>query len=102
QGPPGLSDLERVYQTGPDNSESPKLITATCAAGKTAISAGYDISGGKEGATPGGLANVIADVVEPSAPSSLPGSVLVEAWEEDATAITWNVSAIAICAKVTP
>jgi hypothetical protein len=102
QGPAGLSDLERVYVASPDNAESPKLVIANCAAGKVAISGGYDISGGKEGAAPNGLANVIADVVEPSAPSSSPGSVAVEAWEEEPTSITWNVSAIAICAKVSP
>jgi hypothetical protein len=102
QGGPGLSDLERVYATSVDSADSPKLIVATCAAGKVAISGGYDIAGGKEGSTPSGLANVIADLVEPSSPSSVPGSVIVEAWEEEPTAITWNVSAIAICAKVAP
>ncbi|HKT82444.1 MAG TPA: hypothetical protein VJQ84_01265, partial [Solirubrobacterales bacterium] len=62
-----------------------------------------DISGGKNpDVSPNGLANVIADVVLPSSPESNPGSVFVEAWEEEATAATWGVDAIAICAKVTP
>lgn len=104
QGPPGLSGLERVYVHGVGtNSESPKITTATCAPGKVAISGGYDISGGKNPDTPpNGLANVIADVVLPSSPESTPGSVFVEAWEEEATTATWGVDAIALCAKVSP
>jgi hypothetical protein len=104
QGAPGLSELERVYASGVgNNSDSPKSTTATCAPGKVAISAGYDISGGKNPAeAPGGLANVVADVVIPSGPTSVPGSVFVEAWEEEATALTWGIDAIAICAKVSP
>lgn len=104
QGLPGLSGLERVYASGVgNNSNSPKSTTATCAAGKVAISAGYDISGAKEpDVSPGGLANVIADVVIPSNPESTPGSVFIEAWEEEPTALTWGIDAIAICAKVSP
>jgi hypothetical protein len=104
QGIPGLSGLERVYTTGvSNNSDSPKITVATCAPGKSVISGGYDISGGKEGVTPNGLANILADVVEPSNPSpGSTGSLLVEAWEEDATADTWGVSAIALCANVAP
>jgi hypothetical protein len=63
-----------------------------------AISGGYDISGAKET----GVAKVIADVVLPSGPISVPGSVFIEAWEQDATAENWGVDAIAICAKVAP
>jgi hypothetical protein len=104
QGAPGLSEVERVYVSGVgNNSDSPKNTTATCAPGKIAISAGYDISGGKNpDVGPGGLANVIADVVLPSSPSSVPGSVFVEAWEEEATVATWGIDAIVICAKVAP
>jgi hypothetical protein len=102
QGLPGISGLERVYVTGTENGSSPKLTTAHCGAGKVAISGAYDIVGGKEGASPNGLANVIADVVEPTNPAVVPGSVTVEAWEEEPTAIEWSVSAIALCAKVAP
>jgi hypothetical protein len=102
QGSPGISGLERVYVTGTENANSPKFTTATCGAGKVAISGAYDIVGGKEGASPNGLANVIADVVEPTDPSAVPGSVTVEAWEEEPTVIGWSVSAIALCAKVAP
>jgi hypothetical protein len=102
QGLPGMSGLERVSGGTPDNSESPKLAGATCGPGKVAISAGYDISGGKEGASPNGLANVIADVVETTSPEVVPGAAIVEAWEEDATALTWNLSVFVLCAKVSP
>ncbi len=103
QGDPGgLSGLEQVYEISVDSAESPKLIVAHCAAGKAAISGGYDIAGGKEGVAPSGLANVIADVVEPSAPTTVPGNVYVEAWEEEPTAIPWSISVIAMCANVAP
>ena len=102
QGDPGLSGLEQVYEISVDSAESPKLIVAHCGAGKTAISGGYDIAGGKEGVAPNGLANVIADFVEPSAPTTVPGNVYVEAWEEEPTAIPWSISVIAMCANVAP
>ena len=105
KGSPGLSGLQRVYGSGVrNNSDSPKSNTATCPAGKVAIGGGYDIVGAKNpDVTPGGLANVVADVVQPSVgDSTTPGSVYVEAWEEEATALNWGVDAIAICANVAP
>jgi hypothetical protein len=105
QGPPGLSGLERVYVSGVgNNSNSPKNTVATCPAGKVAVGGGYDISGAKNpDLGPNGLANVVADVVLPNVgDSTTPGSVYVEAWEEEATALTWGVDAIAICANVAP
>jgi len=102
QGLPGISGLERVFSSSVENANSPKIAVATCGAGKSTISVSYDIVGGKEGASPGGLANVIADVIEPSDPSSVPGTAAVEAWEEEPTAIEWSVTAIALCAKVAP
>jgi Collagen triple helix repeat (20 copies) len=104
QGSPGLSGLQRVYASGvSNNSNSPKSTTATCPAGKFAIGGGYDIVGAKNpDVSPNGLANVVADVVLPSGESTVPGSVYVEAWEEEATALTWGVDAIALCANVAP
>lgn len=102
QGIPGISGLERQAKVSAENSESPKSAVATCAAGKQAIGGGYDISGGKDpDVTPGGLANILADVVIPSAPSpGSTGSYFVEAWEEEATANTWDVTAFVLCADV--
>lgn len=102
QGIPGLSGLERKAALSADNSESPKSAVATCAAGKQAISGGYDISGGKNpNEKPGGLANVLVDVEIPSTPSpGSTGSYFVEAWEEEATAETWNITVYVLCADV--
>jgi hypothetical protein len=103
QGVPGLSGLERVSGSSASDSNSPKIAVANCAAGKKAISAGYDIEGGKEPSEgPSGLANVLADVVETSGPESTTGSGIVEAWEEEPTALTWTVHAVALCANVAP
>lgn len=103
-GDPGLSGLERVYVSGTlTASESPKSAVAKCAAGKVAISGGYDISGGKDpDVGPNGLTNVVPDVIETTSPTTVPGQVFVEAWEEEPTALSWKLSAIAICADVAP
>jgi hypothetical protein len=104
QGVPGLSGLERVYASGVNtNSESPKIMQAQCAPGKAAISSGYDVVGAKEGSSPSGLANIVVDVLLPTSPSpGSTGSVFVEAWEEEPTALTWGIDAIALCANVAP
>lgn len=103
QGAPGLSSLEKVGAVSASNSESPKLAIAKCAPGKQAISGGYDIEGGKEPSEgPNGLANVIADVVETSSPGSSEGLVVVEAWEEEPTSLSWSIHAVAMCADVAP
>lgn len=103
QGIPGLSGLEKTTASSASNSESPKLAIAKCAPGKEAISGGYDIEGGKEPSEgPNGLANVIADVVEASSPGGGEGLVVVEAWEEEATGLSWAIHANAMCADVAP
>jgi hypothetical protein len=103
QGAPGLSGLEKVTAVSVGDSASPKVAIAKCAPGKEAIGAGYDIEGGKEPSVgPNGLANVIADVVEASAPGSGEGSVIAEAWEEEPTSLTWAIHASAISATVSP
>jgi hypothetical protein len=101
QGPVGISGMEKVSATSPENSNSPKTIVANCGSGKSAVSASYDIIGGKEGVEPNGLANVIADVVEPSFPApGATGAVAVEAWEVNPTALSWSIRAFALCAKL--
>lgn len=100
QGAPGLSGLEKVVGISATDSVSPKLATAKCPTGKVAIGTGYDIEGGKEpSVAPNGLANVIADTVESSGAGS-ESFVIVEAWEEEPTALTWAIHATAICATV--
>ncbi len=101
RGAVGISGLEKVSQTSVENSTSPKVVVANCGAGKSAVSASYDIVGGKEGVTPNGVANVIADVVEPSFPApGATGAVAVEAWEVNPTALNWSITAFALCAAL--
>jgi hypothetical protein len=101
QGPVGISGLEKISATSAENSTSPKVIVANCGPGKSAVSDGYDIVGGKEGVTPSGIANVIADVLEPSFPApGATGAVAVEAWEVNPTAINWSITAIALCGRL--
>ncbi len=103
QGAPGMSGLVRVYTSGVgDTSNSPKTTVATCPAGKRVISSGYDLTGAKSGSSPTGVSNIVVDVVLPSDQTTVPGSVLVEAWESVATAANWGVDAIALCADATP
>jgi hypothetical protein len=85
------------------DSVSPKTATAKCPTGKVAISAGYDIEGGKDpSVAPNGLANVIADTIDPSSPGGSEDFVLVEAWEEEPTPLPWAIHAAAMCATVSP
>jgi len=101
QGPVGISGMEKVSAGSVENSVSPKTIVANCGTGKSAVSASYDIVGAKEGVSPNGLANVIADVVEPSFPApGATGAVAVEAWEVNPTALNWSITAFALCAKL--
>jgi hypothetical protein len=101
QGPVGISGMEKVSAASPENSTSPKTIVANCGTGKSAVSGSYDIIGGKEGVEPNGIANVIADVVEPSFPApGATGAVAVEAWEVNPTALNWGIRAFALCAKL--
>jgi hypothetical protein len=103
QGAVGISGLERVSILSGSSSVSPKKLVAQCAPGKAVLSAGYDISGGKENTTPDGLANIIADVVEPSNPvPGATGTATIEAWEIDPIVDSWEINAIAICADVEP
>lgn len=101
RGPVGISGFEKVTATSPDDANSPKLVVVNCGAGKTAVSGGYDISGGKEGTTPNGITNVTADLVEPSIPApGATGAIAVEAWEVNPTAVSWSVTGYALCANV--
>ena len=95
QGPPGLSGLARVEVESPNNSVSPKQVTATCPQGQQVVGTGYDIFGGKAGVAPDQTSDVVMDFV-------IPGSTTVTAaaYEDEATMGSWSVKAIAICAAV--
>lgn len=97
QGGPGLSALEYVYATTPTNSESPKEANATCPSGKTAISASYNIVGGKTGTSPNTLLEVVVDVVGTAGAQGF-----ADGYETDPTGETWSVDLAVLCAEVSP
>ncbi len=92
----GVNGLQRVSAFGPFDSTSPKTTIASCPSGKVLVGTGFDISGGKTGSSPDTLANVVIDQVEPAFSTN---SLIVEAYEEEATTSNWAVDAYAICAK---
>ena len=101
QGPPGVSGLVRILTaSGPQDSESGKLATANCPAGKRVIGAGAEILGGVSGSSPNELADAVIDEIFPSSEDIVPGSVSVRAFEEEPTGVNWAVRAIALCANV--
>jgi hypothetical protein len=91
----GMNGLERVSAVSAvTNSDSPKFATAHCPTGKVVVGTGYDIFGGKNGSLPNGQTDVVVNTLLPS--STL---VAVEAYEEEPTNISWNVTAYAMCAN---
>lgn len=97
QGGPGLSELETVFASTPDNSDSPKSVTANCPAGKTAIEAHYNVLGGKTGASPNQLVEVVVDQI-----GTFGFQGFVDAYETDPYAGTWLVDLEVLCARVGP
>jgi hypothetical protein len=97
QGAPGLSGLQTVFASTPDNSNSPKSVTANCPVGKTAISAHYNILGGKTGASPDQLAEVVIDQVD-----TFGFQGFVDAYETDPISGAWSVDLQLLCARVDP
>ena len=97
QGEPGLSGLETVYSESPFDSTSEKSVSATCPDGKRVISTGYDLAGGKTGAHPDVLTDVVVDNL-----GFYGSAAYVDAYEEDATAAAWPVIVSALCARVGP
>jgi hypothetical protein len=100
QGEPGISGLQRVAAESAFNSDSSKLVTATCPAGKRSIGSGAEINGGLSGDLPNRLTDVVIGAVVPTAETVVPGRVFAAAVEEEPTADAWSVSAFAICANV--
>jgi hypothetical protein len=100
QGEPGISGLQRVAAESAFNSNSFKIVTATCPAGKRTIGSGALVDGGLSGDLPNTLTDVVIGAVVPSAETVVPGTVFAAAVEEEPTADAWSVTAFAICANV--
>ena len=92
-GAPGLSGLQRVTVQSSQNSDSPKVVSANCPTGKSAISASFDLSGGKLGISE---SRVVADSL-----NVLSSSASIEAYEvAGGTTGSWRVSLTVVCATV--
>jgi hypothetical protein len=97
QGVPGLSGLETVSASTPNNSDSPKSVTANCPVGKTAISVQDNILGGKTGAPPNKLDEVVIDQI-----STFDFQAFVDAYETDPISASSSVDLEVLCARVGP
>lgn len=96
QGSPGLSNVELVSATSASNSNSGKLVTATCPAGKVVIGSGGLLGGTFFSDTaPDARAEVVITEINPAATS-----VQVRAFEPGGWEESWTVTAEAICANV--
>jgi hypothetical protein len=95
-GPPGVSGLERVARTSATNSVSPKTVTATCPAGKSAVGGGGVISGAA------GLPVPVRVALFRSEPATgVPPTGWVAGAQETAdTPAAWSITAVALCAFV--
>jgi hypothetical protein len=101
-GAPGLASLQVVSSTSIHDSNGYKQIAATCPAGKTAISGGSSDSADSQPAPLAVVASQPAkNGVEASA-GQTPDGWFVAMNEETAYASSWNVTAYAVCANVTP
>jgi hypothetical protein len=96
QGLPGLSGLQRVSDSTPSNSDSPKDLVVNCPAGKQAINADYDIAGGKTGVAPNTLLEVVADQV-----GTFGGQGFLSVYETDPTPDSWSAFLTVLCADAT-
>lgn len=100
QGVPGISGLERVFASSATNSNSSKSANAICPPGKRVIGSGGQHVGGLTGTDPNELTDVVIDQIAPSDENTIPGNVLVSAFEEEPTNASWSVNAFALCANV--
>ena len=92
-GPPGLSNIEVVGEWGPNNSEDSKTHVVWCPLDMTAISGGFNISGG-------GL-NIVVRTFHPQ----FDGGTVPTGWQVSAHEIVptdeeWQIRAVAVCADV--
>ncbi|MDG4801207.1 hypothetical protein [Micromonospora sp. WMMD980] len=86
---PGLVRISAVSAT---NSNDYRTVTATCPAGKVLTGTGYELNGATGEA-------VVDDLRPNGGPATAPTSVTVGAYEADAFAGNWSVTAYAICAN---
>ncbi|WP_146603923.1 hypothetical protein [Micromonospora deserti] len=84
--------LVRVSATSASNSNDFRSVTATCPAGKVLTGAGYELNGATGEA-------VVDDFRPNGGPATAPTAVTVGAYEAEAFAGNWSVTAYAICAN---
>lgn len=93
-GPPGLSEVTVVAEWGPSNSDDSKTHMVWCPEGMTALSGGFNISGGGP--------NIVVRTFHPQTQpgDSAPTGWQVSAHEIEPTASAWSIRAVAVCAYV--
>ena len=89
----GVNGLQEVVVVSASNSDSPKSAQASCPAGKRVVGTGYDILGGKSGAPPNEVTDVVVDEIQ-----AFSTFVEVLAFEEEPSSSNWSVTVSAICA----
>jgi hypothetical protein len=89
----GVNGLQEVVVVSASNSDSPKSAQASCPAGKRVVGTGYDIFGGKSGAPPNEVTDVVVDEIQ-----AFSTFVEVLAFEEEPSSSNWSVTVSAICA----
>jgi hypothetical protein len=94
----GVNGLQVVSTESTANSDSGKSVATSCPAGKMVVGGAGDITGGKSGFFPNEQTDVVIDGTSISTISSVPQSVVVQAFEETPTSAVWSVTATAICA----
>ncbi|MEH0937626.1 hypothetical protein [Micromonospora psammae] len=87
--------LVRISATSALNSNDFRTVTATCPVGKVLTGTGYQLNGAAGEA-------VVDDLRPNGGPGTAPTAVTVGAFEADAFAGDWSVSAFAICANPVP
>ncbi|BCL15911.1 hypothetical protein [Micromonospora sagamiensis] len=84
--------LVRISATSASNSSDFRSVTATCPVGKVLVGTGYEITGA--------TGEVVVDDFTPNGGTlTAPTAVTVGAYEADAFAGNWTVTAYAICAN---
>jgi hypothetical protein len=91
-GPPGVSGLVRVQGFSPFDANDSKQAIATCPEGKRVIGTGAELTGA--------ALQVAIQTIRPSPETEVPGSVAVQAFEQEPTSANWSVIAYALCANV--